>query len=592
MAAVALSSLILGERPTESEPSDDPAGDYLAVWPRSAEAPILPPGASLDALAEYVEESAQPAVTLDADELPPALCTYTALTVLRRRAERTGKTLALRSGSPDVQRIAVVAGLLDGTRGAAARAVPVGWLDPMSDLRAPDAPTVPIPTALGATRRNRLDALPAPATPGEAPPLRQSPLRSERERSDAAEKPARAGPSAAAEHVAAVRRAPRGRARVRWFGSAAVGALTLIVALVAPSARVTLTPLVEGWTAEMPITVDPTVKKPELAGGKLPGRIIKAEASETKQVPTTGRRPAPDARATGTVVFINRSEKPVTLPKGTVVAAGPVKFTTQSDVVVRASVRAGSLQNIGMSEAQVIALAGGVAGNVDRFQINRIEGTLASAVEVNNNQPTKGGSEKTTAFVTAEDRRQLQDQLYRLLSDRLSQQLKSQMPSPAKETAIPWAGQNPAIVEANFSKNEGDEAQTLSLTLKVRYGATIFSNDAYNSFTQQLATSSVGRTRQDMQIISGSLAAEPPSILSVQPNGAVKLMARARGSLSPAVDTGRIRAQLANQPMVRAEQYLDGLQGLASHGLESWPGWLHRTPWLSWRIGISVQWPA
>src|SRR5919204_71130 len=78
----------------------------------------------------------------------------------------------------------------------------------------------------------------------------------------------------------------------------------------------------------------------------------------------------------------------------------------------------------------------------------------------------RGGTERSISYVTEDDRKKLQESLYRTLAERLTQQLKAQLPAGDKESAIPWSGQAPAVVEATFSKNADDEAQTVALTLK------------------------------------------------------------------------------------------------------------------------------
>ena len=189
------------------------------------------------------------------------------------------------------------------------------------------------------------------------------------------------------------------------------------------------------------------------------------------------------------------------MPRGTVLASAGPRFQTRDDVTVGASVSAGLQQRVGMNRVNVVAVQGGPAGNVDRFQITKIEGPLSAALQVHNDAPTRGGTEKQVAFVTADDRRQLQESLHRTAHERLLQQVQGQLPSPDKETVVPWAGANPQLVEATFSKNADEEATSVSLTLKLRYGATVFGNEAYNTLVRQLAATSLGQSKPGFEAV-------------------------------------------------------------------------------------------
>jgi hypothetical protein len=240
-----------------------------------------------------------------------------------------------------------------------------------------------------------------------------------------------------------------------------------------------------------------------------------------------------------------------------------------------------------MASVRVVAVEGGVAANVDALKINKIDGPLSAQLDVQNNAPARGGSERTIAFVTEEDRRRLFDSLHRALAERLTQQLKTQLPSGDAESVVPWAGQNPAIVEATYSKQAGEEAQAVSLTLKLRYGATVFANDAYNALAERAATAKVGDLRPGYQFVAGSVRPQPPELVGVD-NGVARIRARAQGTLTPRLDAGQVRRDLANRPLAEAEAYLAGVHGLSGYDLQHWPGWFGRLPWLGLRIAVHV----
>jgi hypothetical protein len=236
---------------------------------------------------------------------------------------------------------------------------------------------------------------------------------------------------------------------------------------------------------------------------------------------------------------------------------------------------------------RVVAAEGGPAGNVESYRITRIEGPLAGQLEVQNNAPARGGTERATTFVTEDDRRKLYDSLHRTLSERLAQQLRAQLPATDNESVVAWNGQSPTVVEAAASKNVGDEAQSFSLTLKLHYGATVFANDAYNAFVQQYAAARIGELKPGYELVPGSLKPQAPDVLGVE-NSVVRLRARAQGTVSPVLDAGRLRRELANQPVAQAHAHLAALRGITGYELRHWPGWVGRLPWLGLRIDVQV----
>jgi hypothetical protein len=242
-----------------------------------------------------------------------------------------------------------------------------------------------------------------------------------------------------------------------------------------------------------------------------------------------------------------------------------------------------------MASAKVVAVTGGVASNVGRNQINKLEGPLSMSLTVQNNAPARGGTERSATFVTEDDRKKLLESTNRSMTERLTQQVKRELAVSDKETVVPWTGQNPAVLESLFSKNAEEEAQSVSLTLKLRYSATVFANDAYNALMQDAAT--LQRLNPGQRIVPATLRAEPPSVVGVE-NGILRLTGRASATVSSAPDAGQMRAALAGKPVHVARSHLETLPGATGHELRVnglLPG---RMPFLAWRIGVTTNSPA
>ncbi|HEX2517505.1 MAG TPA: hypothetical protein VH257_22570 [Chloroflexota bacterium] len=562
MATVFAPSVILGERPDRDHQSQrrfrsarravEHLEDQSAPGWRLRPAP----DASLTSLETILEAAPSPLVLLEGDQLPARLQGRVPLALLRRIADRHGKRVVLLSESRSLRRLSKGAGIEAQHEAPELDAPPPS--SPGADLFRPA-------TAFAALRTVWPRSAPLPRR-GAFPGLGATPV------------PRLAG------------RAP-GAARPLPLLSAVLAVLLLLTAVTLPAGAVRVVTVPEGWTSAVPITIDPALKRPDPATGRLPGRTISREITESAQAPATGRRIVPDAPATGQVVFVNKGDKAVVVPRGTVLASAGPRFQTRDDVTVGASVSAGLQQRVGMNRVNVVAVQGGPAGNVDRFQITRIEGPLSAALQVHNDAPTRGGTEKQVAFVTADDRRQLQESLHRTAHERLLQQVKGQLPSPDKETVVPWAGVNPQLVEATFSKNADEEATSVSLTLKLRYGATVFGNEAYNTLVRQLAAASLGQSKPGFEAVPQSVRPEPPELVGVE-NGVVRLNGKLSATVRPRLDPGELRSHLSSRTPAEARAYLATLPGVAGAEVDLWPGWLGRLPWVGQRISVAVADPG
>ena len=376
----------------------------------------------------------------------------------------------------------------------------------------------------------------------------------------------------------------------------------MFVWYVVPSATVEIVPAVETWSTTMSITIDPGARKADPVTGRVPGKWIVKEVTETAQVPTSGKRTVPDARASGDAVFTNRSEKVITVPKGTIVLAGSQRFATQVDVVVAGTTFMGASRRFAVSRVPIQALVGGVAGNVEKQQIVAIEGALAGQLDVQNDVALRGGTDRAITFVTPDDRRRAQESAQKTAIDKLASQVKSVSIDPQKDVAVrlttPGAtGIGPggliSVSEVTHSKNENDEATTVQATVKVRYAVTTFALADVQELAQGAVINRVAQERPGFAPVAGTARAQTPEIGSFETvTGQVQVRARATASIVPVFSASDIRATISGLTPDEARAYLRSLPGAASTRLEAWPEWKSTLPAIGWRISVTTRSPA
>jgi hypothetical protein len=144
------------------------------------------------------------------------------------------------------------------------------------------------------------------------------------------------------------------------------------------------------------LVLDGQVTAVNVETGVVPARRREVIVTRTIYRPATGITQIPTTHAGVALRFVNRSNAPIVVPKGTVaVANSGVKFTTANDVEL-------PRQN---ASGDVIALAQqpGTVGNVPANTIVAIEGELAGRVAVTNPAPGEKGTDTPTQVVSEAD---------------------------------------------------------------------------------------------------------------------------------------------------------------------------------------------
>ncbi len=204
-----------------------------------------------------------------------------------------------------------------------------------------------------------------------------------------------------------------------------LGALWFLV--LGPQVVVTLQPAAIPVQETLEITADPQQTAPDPAARRLPARLVPLVVEVWEPLPASGGQRALKQPATGTVVFTNLTDQPLTVARHWVVStAEGVRFATVEEAVLPG-------QRGAQARVPVVALEAGERGNVAAGQIVRLERRLRSAEEsdrltkaalvnesvrklleaeaklptqvaVTNPEPTRGGGERVVVAVTDQDR--------------------------------------------------------------------------------------------------------------------------------------------------------------------------------------------
>lgn len=351
------------------------------------------------------------------------------------------------------------------------------------------------------------------------------------------------------------------------------------ILLLLPQASVTLTPIGEVVNLERTVVGDTALKAADLARGRLPAQVKQVLLEDMATIDTTGRRQEPTEKATGVVVFTNRSGEPVTIPQGTVVRTStgtPVRFQTTITVTVEPA---------SFVDAPIIAEAPGSSGNVQSWTINVVEGALAYRVSVINDRPTTGGAEKQMAVVTGADKQRLRDSLLEKLKVAALTALRKDL--EPDDFLFP-SSLMVNVQDESFDQELGAVSKTLSLRLRVSASAIVVPGEALLQLAKRELQAQLSGSGA---LVSNSLKVLPPADAEVKVEGnTITFPLRAQATVTKIIDEAQVRRDIQGKTVPEAKDLLAKKYPLAAEPhitlLNAWP--LERLPFLAFRIQVRV----
>lgn len=402
--------------------------------------------------------------------------------------------------------------------------------------------------------------------------------------------------AALAEHVTRLRGGPvtaaerRWRQTLRWivFGALLV-AILLGFVLVAPSAKVTLTPASRQVYETVSITADPALADVDIENFRMPASVVTLQATSRVTIESSGVESAGASLAQGLVTLTNRSDEPLIIPLGTVVATSDV-FPIRFETLIETTLPAGENVDVQVP-VQALPEHAGAVGNVNPGAINRIEGGFSELVTVANPNATYGGAVQERATVTAQDHQRLlvlgRQQVLQRARDTLLHQLSGEQFLVPGSVAIIQERPEWTI----FNALVGDITESVSLDLRAEVQAVVVDE----RHARQVAFAGIVPYIQPGQEVSpGALRFTRGTIEQIEPDGRVTFVMIVSGNIAESIDADDVRSRIAGVSVSEARQRLQRellLDPDSPPQIATWPGWYSRMPFLPIRINVSVAAP-
>ncbi|GAC1461124.1 MAG: hypothetical protein NVSMB8_12200 [Candidatus Limnocylindrales bacterium] len=362
------------------------------------------------------------------------------------------------------------------------------------------------------------------------------------------------------------------RGRVAGIAASLLGALAIVLAVVLPTATVTVAPK----ATAMPGQVFTLRAGP---GGDIAAQPLSATITTKLAGVATGSR-TEETKATGSVRVTNQTTDDIRLPRGTAVRTPDnVRFVTTEDKILPRSFIVFLTVVPGQVDVAVEAVVAGPGGNVEA---NRITASGTPAYVVSNPQKTAGGDSKKIPVVKAEDytAAAAPDKVRAALAAETSRQQstwQAQAGAGSSVYALAPAGVSSQSPQADVV---GKEVATFEITISgVAQGFAVASDQPAKAALERY------RTSAGQGSVLDDASAKFEVSQTIGPTGVI-WQVTASGRQFPRIDEARVRTAIAGREPTDARAVLEGL-GLSVSDLRLEPGWWPRLPLLDARIRIN-----
>jgi hypothetical protein len=198
----------------------------------------------------------------------------------------------------------------------------------------------------------------------------------------------------------------------RFLPAMIVLLFTLSVAIwwfLQPKAVVLVYPKEQALPFKATVQIGTAFTDADIPSGRVPAQNIEQQFKLAIQTPTTGHKIVGVTPAVGKALFINSSNQPVLVGKGSILyGRNGIHFSVDNDVLIpkkSTSLEAGIVvgESYGKVEASITAETKGTIGNQPAKSISGIEQKYQNYLKVTNPAPTRNGADKQVPVVTLED---------------------------------------------------------------------------------------------------------------------------------------------------------------------------------------------
>jgi hypothetical protein len=334
------------------------------------------------------------------------------------------------------------------------------------------------------------------------------------------------------------------------------------------------------------IKLDPKLSSPSSDGLSLPAQTTRVVLEKEKTQAVTGNKLIGEP-AQGEITIYNRTDSEKVLLEGTEISGpGGFKFTLDEKVTV-ASESAGSdyVMVPGKAKVKVTAVEFGSEGNFASGTEFTIANYAKSDYVGKNEEAFVNGTSREVQAVSENDQDKLTEELVKELKDQATGELSAELTPGQKLIKESITSK---IASKNFDKKVGEEAEKLTLKLKVEFSGLSYSEEEFRKLAE----------KEILKIIPEGFeykAGETETSFNLKnftKEGAAVFSAFFKANLFPKLDLPGIRENLSGKQIAMGEAYLGTLSVIESFAYEikpRFPGKLATFPKVAEKIEIKME---
>lgn len=386
---------------------------------------------------------------------------------------------------------------------------------------------------------------------------------------------------------------PKGMPDVsRIFGNLGLTLIIPVVILIAlvgaylflPKSTVTVFVDPKILEKETQVVADPTVTTADESGKQIPGEFVETTVDGTAKAPATGKKQIGDA-AKGVVVVYNKTSSSKSLPSGTELTSGNLTFKLDTAVTIASQSAVEGGISFGKGTANATAVAIGPDSNIAAGKDLSIKGFSGDQVTAKVDTAFTGGVSKDVTVVTSEDQKKLLASLTSDLKKQASSEVQGKLTGDMKILEETFTEK---VLKQSFSKNVGDQATELSLTLNLNLKGTAYKDADLKAIVGKLVETNV----PEGYTLDIGRAETQATVSKVEKDGKIVFTAKFKAKLMPKLDLEQLKKEIAFKTPDKAEEILKSHESVIGGDIKTTPnlpGPLMRLPLLPQNITLEIS---
>ena len=358
-----------------------------------------------------------------------------------------------------------------------------------------------------------------------------------------------------------------------------------------PSAEAKVTLATSDIEDKSDLTADKSIEASNLDTLSIPAKEYSLEKTLEKQFATTGSKDV-GSKASGEFTFYNDYDpiNPVSLANGTVLSASGKTFILDGAITIPTATIISLYPlktSAGQIKGKVIAKENGEAYNVapGKFLVSSFSGVKQEKVYGQSTAALTGGLTKNLKVVAQTDI----DKAKVALSDEMATAAKDELSKKGDEDKLKLVVSSikSSELESSSSKQVGEEAENITVKLKLRITELAYSEEALRNLVKDKISKGLKENEMLVNPVDTDLKYDISKVDT--DTGKISIKSTYTGKVGKKFEAAKIQELLARSKYGNAESRLEAMDGVKSASVVIKPNFWPFMPFLKQRIKVSFD---